>query len=240
MQENNQDLTQEKMQDEIKSAIERMQEEMREKENLIATLKSIDLNEPITEKKWHEICRTQLRRSKIMEYLAAHIFPNATDFRVNANGVKMDLYGFKCDISTTYAESIDVDMTWRYIAYEPKEEYKHSRETWNMYNYFKALDAAASWKTLFDLRFPQKKCYPTYEKWILWNTRYKHEKIDRKMWDTRFKEDNARYKNARKNYERQMQEIKEKEKIFHEKLLPTLHTFTKNVNGISGFDTEKY
>ena len=34
MQENNQDLTQEKMQDEIKSAIERMQEEMREKENL--------------------------------------------------------------------------------------------------------------------------------------------------------------------------------------------------------------
>lgn len=240
MKENKQDFTEEKMQDEIKSAIERMQEEMKEKENLIATLKSINLNEPITEKKWHEICRTPLRTKKIMEYLAACIFPEATDFRVYANGVKMDLYGFKCDIATTYAESIDVDMIWQYIAYQPKEEYKYSRETWNMYNYFKALDAGASWKILFDLRFPQMKSYPTYKKWILWNIRYKYKKIDRKMWEKRFKEDDSRYENACKYYARLVQEIEAKEKIFHEKLLPTLHAFTKNVNGVSGFDTERY
>lgn len=215
----------------IQEVLETLQSDITEKENQINLIKNIDWTKSVTEKEWHQICETLLRTSDLLCNLLKNTFPNATDIKLEMNYVNFNLYGFRCQLPTSRYEEILVDMSWNKKLKEPTLEntiYSFEFES-NMRKYFELLDSHGYWLELFDLRFPIFKHYKKWIKFILWFGKYKWKDVYREQWEEQFKKTEERVTEKLNLYEKEKREIEEKNKILHEKLLPELYQFTKNV-----------
>ena len=215
----------------IQDVLEDLQSDITEKENQINLIKNIDWTKSVTETEWHQICETLLRTSDLLCNLLKNTFPNATDIKLEMNYVNFNLYGFRCQLPTSRYEEILVDMSWNKKLKEPTLEnyytmYQFER---NMRKYFKLLDSHGYWLELFDLRFSNFKHYKKWIKFILWFGKYKWKDVHREQWEEQFKKTEERVTEKLNLYEKEKREIEEKNKILHEKLLPELYQFTKNV-----------
>ncbi len=75
-------------------------------------LKSIDMNDKITEETWHELCHTDLRNCReVLHKFVKNTFEDATDISSSANYCSFNLYGFKCYIPTYDRFTIQLDMS---------------------------------------------------------------------------------------------------------------------------------
>ena len=215
----------------IQDVLEVLQSDSTEKEKQMNLIKNIDWTKSVTEKEWHQICETLLRTSDLLCNLLKNTFPNATDIKLEMNYVNFNLYGFRCQLPTARYEEILVDMSWNKKLKEPTLEnyytmYQFER---NMKKYFELLDSHGYWLELFDLRFPIFKHYKKWIKFILWFGKYKWKDVHREQWEEQFKKTEERVTEKLNLYEKEKREIEEKNKILHEKLLPELYQFTKNV-----------
>jgi len=214
---------------EIQEVLETLQSDITEKENQINLIKNIDWTKSVTEEEWHQICETLLRTSDSLCDLLKNTFPNATDIKLGMNYVNFNLYGFKCLLPTSIYEEILVDMSWNKNLKKPTLENTMNQFERNMREYFKSVDSHESWLKLFDLRFLQFKHYKKWIKFILWFGKYKWKNVHREKWEEQFKNTEERVTEKLNLYKKEKREIEEKNKILHEKLLPELYQFTKNV-----------
>ena len=214
---------------EIQKVLETLQSDITEKENQINLIKNIDWTKSVTEEEWHQICETLLRTSDSLCDLLKNTFPNATDIKLGMNYVNFNLYGFKCLLPTFIYEEILVDMSWNKNLKKPTLENTMNQFEKNMREYFKSVDSHESWLKLFDLRFLQFKHYKKWIKFILWFGKYKWKNVHREKWEEQFKNTEERVTEKLNLYKKEKREIEEKNKILHEKLLPELYQFTKNV-----------
>lgn len=214
---------------EIQEVLETLQSDITEKENQINLIKNIDWTKSATEEEWHQICETLLRTSDSLCDLLKNTFPNATDIKLGMNYVNFNLYGFKCLLPTSIYEEILVDMSWNKNLRKPTLENTMNQFERNMREYFKSVDSHESWLKLFDLRFLQFKHYKKWIKFILWFGKYKWKNVHREKWEEQFKNTEERVTEKLNLYKKEKREIEEKNKILHEKLLPELYQFTKNV-----------
>ena len=214
---------------ELQEVLEILQSDITEKENQMNLIKNIDWTKSVTEEEWHELCETLLRTSDSLCNLLKNTFPNATDIKLGMNYVNFNLYGFKCLLPTSIYEEILVDMSWNKNLKKPTLENTMNQFEKNMRKYFNLLDSNGYWLELFDLRFLSFKYYKKWIKFILWFGKYKWKDVHREKWEEQFKETEEQVTEKLILYEKEKKEIDEKNKILHEKLLPELYQFTKNV-----------
>ena len=145
------------MEKDIKEALEKLQEEIVEKENQIKLIKNIDWTKKVNENEWHEFCKTSLRYSNLMNKLLKNIFSNAENIKNGGNSINFTLYDFDCDLSTSFAKCIEVDISWQKKLVEPTLENMMSNIEINMKKYFEIFDNHGYWLELYNYRFPRKK-----------------------------------------------------------------------------------
>lgn len=217
------------MNKEMIEALNHIQKDINNLEKQKETIKNIDLNKSVTETEWHNICLTPLRNTTIMEKLLKNIFPNATDIKVRANDVLFTLYGFECSIPTWIGKCINLNMSWNYELKEPTIESFMSHSEYSMRLYFETLDNHGQWELLFNYRLPTYKNSKKIIKFFMWFGKYKWKDVHREKWEEQFKNTEERVTEKLNLYKKEKREIEEKNKILHEKLLPELYQFTKNV-----------
>lgn len=217
------------MNKEMIEALNLIQKDINNLEKQKETIKNIDLNKSVTETEWHNICLTPLRNTTIMKKLLKNIFPNATDIKVRANDVLFTLYGFECSIPTWIGKCINLNMSWNYELKEPTIESFMSRSEYSMRLYFETLDNHGQWELLFNYRLPTYKNSKKIIKFFMWFGKYKWKDVHREKWEEQFKNTEERVTEKLNLYKKEKREIEEKNKILHEKLLPELYQFTKNV-----------
>lgn len=217
------------MNKEMIEALNHIQKDINNLEKQKETIKNIDLNKSVTETEWHNICLTPLRNTTIMKKLLKNIFPNATDIKVRANDVLFTLYGFECSIPTWIGKCINLNMSWNYELKEPTIESFMSRSEYSMRLYFETLDNHGQWELLFNYRLPTYKNSKKIIKFFMWFWKYKWKNVHREKWEEQFKNTEERVTEKLNLYKKEKREIEEKNKILHEKLLPELYQFTKNV-----------
>lgn len=98
--------------DDKAKAIEILQDEISEKKQQIKLIENLDFSKPITEKEWHQLCRTPLRTSALLIELIKSTFPDAEDIKLQAQAVKFNLYGIDCYLPTTDELGIGIDLSW--------------------------------------------------------------------------------------------------------------------------------
>lgn len=96
----------------ITEAIEFLQKEIQEKQHQIKILENLNIEQPVSETTWHQICLTTMRESQLMGTLLKAIFPEAEDIKVGANYVFFRLYDFKCYLPTSFEKCILIDTSW--------------------------------------------------------------------------------------------------------------------------------
>ena len=219
----------------IKESIERLEKDIKEKQNQINLIKSINFDEKIDEEKWHAICETPLRNSNLLAVFLKNIFPDAKDINVGCNYVMFTLYGFICALPTLRCNGIEVNTDWyKKDRGEPKIENMYFDNGNIMKKYFDALDNHESWKILFKYRLPEMSRYQIWVKFLLWFCKYKWKDPHRKRWEEEFKKEKEEYERNVIQYHIKRDELHKTSERFVNELLPELYTFSNNIRKYSG------
>ncbi len=217
----------------LEEAIADLQEDIKEKQDQIELIRSIDWNNAVNEETWHMICETPLRTSDLLAKLLKNIFPKAEDINVHCNYVYFKMYGFRCAIPTSRCMGCYIDTSW----YE-KDNGKPTNPYWSdraaMKKYFEAKDNKESWEILFKYRFPKLNCYRKWCKFLLWFFKYKWKDDHREEWEKRFKEDEDSFKRRTEKYYATRKEMHDKSKIMFEVLIPDLKRFSEEIHKLNG------
>ena len=99
---------------------------------------------------------------------------------------------------------------------------------YDMKKYFELKKKDGSWYELVKLRIHNN--YHHYKKWylaLLWFFKYKWKDDCQKHWEEKFKNIEEKYYEKIKRIEKENEIIQEKRKIFLEKILPIIETFSK-------------
>ncbi len=216
-------MTKESMEKDIAEAAVLLYEKMEECQKQLEILRNMDPDKAVSEKEWHEICRTPLRNSETMCHLLRNIFPEAENIKHTANHVMFDLYGFQCGMPLSEKYGICIDMKWWKMDNGGPTNWVLSHR---MKKYFELVDAGAGWEELLDLRFPVFKDCARRKKAFLWFTRYRWKKTDRKEWEEEFKNMEERYRRNLEEYKTQRAEIKKRLHDMYYRLLPVLSCFS--------------
>lgn len=211
------------MRQEILEAVREIEEderELAERKALILSLKEDDVPD---EDKWHEICETPLRYSKLLATFVRNMFPEAEDVSVSANCVRFTLKGFGIELPTSRIRGINADLSW-YEKDRGEPKFYPEPETKRMMEFFKARDAKEGWKKQAKILIGTR--YRDWFLFVLWFGKYCRRLPDRKFWEEKFeKELEAHGKRVAKYYEKR-REIREKTEKFFKEVLPALDAFS--------------
>lgn len=221
-----------KIDDEVKEAVERIDEEIKNLEEQKKLIQSLDFNGKVSEGEWHNICETYLRSSDCMSRLVQNIFPSATNIIHSANYVNFDLYGFACAIPTSRARGIEVNVDWfRDLKFagemmkEPEPEFFQ-----NLRKYYAAVDAHASVMDLARLSVDRPDSFGKLKLLWIYMNRRKYLAEDRESFERDVKAD----KEKKKRYEKKYRLACENDLVvFRTKVLPELRAFSPNVRELN-------
>lgn len=216
------------MDKDILEAINDLKDEIKEKQNFIDILENLNINEVLTEEKWHQICETGLRPTKIMEKFLLNIFPEATDVKVYVNEVRFSLYGFKCAIPTSRCQGIQIDTSW-YFKNKEKPKLYIPNELLTRLELINANKNHFSWyeKALIREKLTHRKICKLFL-FFLWFFNWKWEKLDESFYFDRISEYEEKYKYSLHEYETLINEKNNKLDVLFNKLIPVLSTFSSN------------
>ena len=219
---------------EIEEAISYLQEEINKKQEQISLLQTLTPETVLDEEMWHKLCETSLRGSEILCAFVKNIFPDAEDIIGYANGVRFTLYGFVCEIPTSFIKCIRVDLSWyKKDCGEPSESLSSRDKI--MKEYFEAKDNHAGWETLFNLRCPFAKGAPKYRKAISWFFYFKRKDDHREEWEKHFAEEKRDFEEGKKKYKEERQAMHDRTKLMADVLLPELKKFSTRILPMSNF-----
>lgn len=223
----------------ISEAIEVLKEEIKERENFINILENVNLEEKLTEEKWHDLCQTQLRTNPLMGKFLLNIFPEAKDVKVGCNYVSFILYDIKCAIPTSFCRGIDIDTSWYRKIERDKPNFKVPRKIEAWFEYDEALKTKKSWKEKAKIR---SKCSDNHRNltkfglFCFWFFKWKWEKFDVKIWEEHLKTEEFLFEERVKKYEKLLEERESKVDILFNKVIPTLSIFTNRFHRYNGCD----
>lgn len=216
------------MDKDICESIEDLEEEIKQKQDLINTLKTLDVNEVLTEDKWHQICETGLRASKIMEKFLLNIFPDATNVKASYNEVNFNLYGFDCAIPTSRCRGIEIDTSW-YFREKKKPELYIPKKVLLRVELINAKKNHLSWykKALIREQLSNKH-FRKLSLFFAWFFNWKWEKSDEEFYLKEISDCEERFNRNLKRYEESLKEKNVKLDLLFNKLIPTLSSFSSN------------
>ena len=219
----------------LEESIQEQIEIIKQEQDRLSLLQSLNLDSPVNEDYFHQLCETPLRYNKnAMCEIANHIFPMASNFEWHPNAVSCEIEGFKIFIPTSRCYGVQVDTD--YIVYHPDEStsfkywYEDKDIEW-LQKYIALIDTKAGWYGKAQLR---NNHY--YKKWILpfwWIFKIlpkdKKENRDRNWYSDKLDE---MLKNKQSAYDSQLEKYNqfiEKWKVYFDKVLPVLKQYTDDI-----------
>lgn len=228
------------MKNDIQEAIIDLQEDIREKQDQIELIRSINWDNGVDEETWHKLCETPLRTNGLLGRLLKNVFPDAENINVHCNYVYFKMYGFKCALPTSFCRGCYLDTSWyKKDNGKPITVYWSDKAT--MKKYFEAKDNKESWEILFNYRLPRLKGYRKWCKFLLWFFKYKWKDDHREEWESKFKECEDSFRRNTEKYYATRKEMHDKSKTMIEVLVPELRRFSDKICKLDGswFDFEK-
>lgn len=213
----------------IEEAIENIEQEIKIKEDMIRTIRSVNWDKPVSEKKWHNICDTPLRKNQLLMLLVKNTFPASENFYLDSDFIIFNLYGFTVWLPTYHENSIGVVMDWNSKDFGPP---KMSPRLKLIEQYLGMVERNASWQMQFDWVFPGKADRNIVYKFLYWKLWGPKEKT-RQLYKKELEEKLPKHQEREKQYYKKREEIREMQKIFQIQLLPELMKFSKNFFVIS-------
>lgn len=211
----------------ITEAIEFLQNEIQEKQHQIKILKNLNIEQPVSETTWHQICLTTMRGSQLMGTLLKAIFPEAEDIKVGANYVFFRLYGFECQLPTSFEKCILINTSW----YTPKKI--RSYDDWKGFKTHRIEEFLKKKKTtLFDkVEFTAGNKYRKWYEVIYYfkNKKEIEENVNRERLKEELKQSQMNYAVEVLKIENKNREIYHKVQTMEHDLLPELYKFTDSV-----------
>ncbi|MCC0726740.1 hypothetical protein KGF51_10010 [Clostridioides sp. ZZV14-6045] len=168
--------------------------------------------EPVSEEKWHELCKTLFRGKNISLKIAEATFPHGENFKLELNKILFKMQGFNISLPTSELKGIEIDMEWykphQLQNFKPKNRYK------GMKKYFKLLDEGNSkWYELAECTCTTK--FNKAQLFKYWFLKGNWHKIDRKFWEEKFKLEDKQNKDKYLKHKKNKEEMEERIKVFH-------------------------
>ena len=230
--------------EEIQDALNILKEDIAKKQKTFDIIKSINFNELnlINEDTWHELCKTSLRNSHILEVICKRIFPDAQNIECGANYVYFTLYGFACQIPTSSKKCIEVDTSWyeydyglkTFYGYSKNEGHSHFHSHLQQIETYLKIEKPTLLQRLSFVFDTKVKIYPLWKKLLMVLFHYKIYKTAINK-DRLIKEYNSAKKDYQQyvdNYNKTRQNMKNLSNEMKNKLIPELMTFSKEINAI--------
>ncbi len=214
-----------KLSDDINEAIQDINNDIIDLQNRKKLLESLDLNDVITEEKWHELCVSYLRTSNVLAHFVKNIFPNATNISVGCNYVTFYLYDIKCYLPTSFSKGIEIDVSWFLnLKYPTYKSFKSDR----LYKLEKFIDSSSDWKDKTEAIIGRG--YKTWYLWFKWNFNIKYNiKKYNKEYEECKQHTDENYAIAIEKYKAKLSDQKEIINTIENKLIPELNKFTNIV-----------
>lgn len=135
---------------------------IQKEQNKLELLKSLNLDNPITEEYFHTLCETPLRNNLYMMCkIINKIFPTATNIKWFPNYMSCEIKGFEIFIPTTKARGVEVKPD--YVEEKPKKSNcLIDKDIQFLQDYINLIDTKASWYKKAQLR---NNHY--YKNWVL-------------------------------------------------------------------------
>lgn len=198
----------------VDKAIDELKEDIADLTARITLLESLNISQAVSEEEWHNLCETPLRSTAIMGALVQHIFPDATDIKVDCNYVNFNLFGFCVQIPTSRARGINVDTSW-YVPLSAKgslrfEDFLSDKEMCVL-RYLHARAGKEKLKTRIALRMACR------ERFLL---------LHKSEWEERLNRKRERFDFKIADWERKHKESRQTAMRMRDELLPVLNRFS--------------
>lgn len=215
-----------KISKDIDHALDELQSEISENKRQISFLQSFDWTKPVTEEEWHKICDTPLRSSReVLPVLVKNLFPSASNIEVGCNFVFFELYGYKIQIPTSCMRGINISTEWYRYTSRLEDCYYHSGSMVRLKKFFDAKDQKMGWKAEAAARYNRDHAN-TIHLFLWWFGCHKWQKVDRKLFETKWKEEENRATERKKKTEQEKEDNKNHLLFIRDTLLPELNKFS--------------
>ena len=194
----------------VEEAIETIEQEIKIKEDMIKTIRSINWDKPVSEKKWHKICDTPLRKNQLLILLVKNTFPASENFYFDPDFIIFNLYGFTVWLPTYHENSIGVVMDWNTKDFGPP---KMSPRLKFIEQYLEMIEHNASWQIQFDWVFPGKTDRNIVYKFLYWKLWGPKEKT-RQFYKKELKENSQNIRKEKSNIIKSVQRSGKDRKSF--------------------------
>ena len=221
------------MRSEIERTTKEMKRQVRELEERIKFLETLEEDSVLDEDGWHVVCETPLRASQKLAVFVQNMFPKAENVTVSPNYVLFSLSGFSVRIPTSRARGIEIDLNW-YERDEGKPRFSPDPATRRMMEYYALEDSGESRKKKAEILLgkPNGGLNP-----VSAALAFRSAKTSRSKWEEKYRKELEDHERRTREYEEKRRKMRERARILFEEVLPTLGKFSEKVRPFARIGT---